>query len=81
MCNPIYLSFQYSLCPWGAAAKSLVFRGTSDITGFRKNYKLFTPRLSPHTPFVLRGFSDSGGPKPLITENDTILNKKKHVLM
>ncbi len=42
--------FRYSLRFYDVASKSLVLPGASDVTGSRKNYKLFTPRLSPHTP-------------------------------
>ncbi len=44
-----YIFFQCSLCLWDAASKSLVLSGTGDVTGSRKNYKLFAPHLSPHT--------------------------------
>ncbi len=59
--------FQCSLCIWDAASKFLL-PGTSDVTSFRRYYKLFTPRLSPHTPgepamFVLKGFSGFSWPK------------------
>ncbi len=58
-CETHQYFFQCSLCLWDAASKSLVLPRM-------KNYKMFTPRLSPLTPgepapcFIL----GSGGPKP-----------------
>ncbi len=68
--------FQCCLCLWDEPLKSLVLLGTNDVTGSRRNYKLFTPFLSS-AMFVSRGFSGSGGPKtPRYWKLRNIKNKK-----
>ncbi len=83
MCNPTIF---FSLCLWDTASKSLVLPGTTDITGSRKNYKLFTSRLSLCTPGEMmpclfwEDFMALVDQKPLIVESLAILNKR-NVLM
>ncbi len=72
--------FQCSLCLWDEASISLVLPGTTDVTGSRRKYKLFTPHLSlrrmASTVFFWEDFLALGDKKPLVFENYPILNKR-----
>ncbi len=60
---------------WIAPSKFLFLPGTSDISGSRRNYKLFTRHLSPRTPceqtacLFWEDFLALADQKPIIIEN------------